>query len=189
MKKLLLPLVFLLSSCGIFHLNDIDEANLFYTKHKMNLTDEFDAFVSDTDMYGNKLLLSFILEDCSMCKEQFSYIKSYIKEHKDVAFKAIFVDELDEDENLLFESAFSKNEDFFIQAANAFKNSEYYLSLDEPNLPMPNDYNQLIFPINMFLDFTNNAPNYTSSNGVSEVCYGFHSINEIDDMVTHTGIF
>lgn len=112
-KYLLLVPALLLAGCS----NSSDPSS-FYRQHELSIKDlSFQHFVEhlkdDTKPYGEKIILSFVKEGCAQCEHQIEFIKDYLEQNKQVSFKAVFVDAVEDDEPI-FKQLFKGKANFLI---------------------------------------------------------------------------
>ena len=205
MKKIaivLLPL--LLSSCSLLDLkiknnntSDSEEAYVsFYKKHQLKLTKEASDFIASTTdgsyvLQQTRILISFVQEDCWSCKAQYTYIKNYLETDSNFYYYVIFADEKDSngDSYELFKKFHKDNSSFFKSVQEAYDNSDYAGKSMEDPLNVT-DVEEFVTPTNVFLDFSVNAPAWTTKPyHASEACHSFTSEQAVSDMIHHTGIF
>ncbi len=185
---LLIPLL-LLSGCRFGGKNT--DPNKFYDKHNLSLKDgQFDSFLvsyhNDNHPKGEKILLSLVQTSCAACHEQSPYIEKYIKKHKDISFYDVYLDEYDDYGDNYFIENYQKYSSFLGEAQSVYFDSYYY---QKAQFDCDMSIDGLLTPTNIFIDFSNNSPSYTSIHGISELCFRFDSMNMIDDMVNHSGLF
>ncbi len=150
--------------------------------------------------YGDKFFVTLVQDGCSACDERYGGFKTLEENWNkgefsglDGSFKlfTIYVDsENDDGDNLfknvynradvqeMFEKAIEKMQDQenHPYARNAASASSYASDLE--NLIIPDE---ITTPTTFLVDFTENAPSWTSENGIREVLFSFESTDGNDD--------
>lgn len=150
--------------------------------------------------YGDKFFVTLVQDGCSACDERYGGFKTLEENWNkgefsglDGSFKlfTIYVDTENkagdnlfknvynrEDVQAMFEKAIEKMQDQenHPYARNAASASSYANDLE--NLIIPDE---ITTPTTFLVDFTENAPSWTSENGIREVLFSFESTDGNDD--------
>lgn len=151
--------------------------------------------------YGDKFFLALVQESCSACEDRYPGFET-LKDNwgtgefanVDGEFKlfTIYVDELDDDDESLFEKVYNRpdvqaifekamenmqDQNLHPYAVNNSGGAASYATELE-NLIVPEE---ITTPTTFLVDFSDNAPEWTSENGIREVLFSFESTDGSDD--------
>ena len=150
--------------------------------------------------FGDKFFVTFVQEGCSSCEERYGGFET-LQENwgkgefagLDGSFKlyTIFVDDENDDNEKLFKEVFERPEvmnifetaaadlqvkDTHPYALNCANSSSYGTDLE--NLT---NADEISTPTTFLIDFTDNAPSWTTENGIREVLFSFESTGGNDN--------
>lgn len=155
--------------------------------------------------YGDKFFVTLVQDGCAACDERYggfetledNWNKGEFTEsdgtHLDGSFKlfTIYVDTKNSDGDNLFENVYNRSDvqsmfekaienlqdqDKHPYARNSSTSSSYASDLE--NLIIPDE---ITTPTTFLIDFTSNAPAWTSENGIREILFSFESTDGSDD--------
>ena len=207
MKKILiLPILLLtLIGCGKNDNELIDpntvrglykDSTLSYKGIENNNSDVdkfFTTFSNSNHPYGTKFFVNIEQDNCSNCWDDYgpgnlAFVRLIQEGHDDVRLYTIFADEIDSNGNNLFiKYVFSRYDTFFSNGLTVYENS--YLGAYENYSHSTSIYgiNEFSTPTFYLIDFTDSAPSYTATNGISEVIQTINHSDDIVDAYYHRG--
>lgn len=153
----------------------------------------FDNFTNEDHPYGEKFFLNIEQDGCQACIKAYPFIESGLNklkqtDNQDVKLYTIFADEENGDgENLFSKYLLSRHSYFFDRGVETYLLSNFGKYEDHRSRDYIGPNENFSTPTIYFVDFSESAPHYTSSNGISEVFQGVTSENDIIDAFYHQG--
>lgn len=171
--------------------------------------DKLFSYLSDPDnadnakakaKYGDKFFVTLVQDGCSACDERYGGFKTLEENWNkgefsglDGSFKlfTIYVDSKNDDGDNLFKNVYNRSDvqEMFEKAIEKMQDQENHpyarnaasassYASDLENLIIPDE---ITTPTTFLVDFTENAPSWTSENGIREVLFSFESTDGNDD--------
>lgn len=171
--------------------------------------DKLFSYLSDPDnadnakakaKYGDKFFVTLVQDGCSACDERYGGFKTLEENWNkgefsglDGSFKlfTIYVDSKNDDGDNLFKNVYNRSDvqEMFEKAIEKMQDQENHpyarnaasassYASDLENLIIPDE---ITTPTTFLVDFTENAPSWTSENGIREVLFSFESTDGSDD--------